>query len=240
MGNEGLTVKIRRWLAGVLLLSVLVSMSSVANCDAGVTIVAANIKSETLDLKYPQLNGLRFVVIEKAINHNISEAINSFRKEADGQPDMKLWSSYKVLLNRNDLVSILMAKMSYVKRAAHPNTIETGFNFDIKTGKILRLEDLFRAENAWEDRLDAIMRQKIKELEDNDRVRLFGPYKGVRAASPQEFYLTDDWLVLFYQRYEYTAYVFGRFDLAISWEEITDLLTPEMAGRILGICQSDE
>ncbi|MPN33586.1 hypothetical protein SDC9_181075 [bioreactor metagenome] len=58
------------------------------------------------------------------------------------------------------------------------------------------------------------------------------PYHGLKDSG-QEFYLTTKELVVFYQLYEYTPYVYGFLKFSIPYEQIADLLEPEVGKAVL-------
>ena len=85
-------------------------------------------------------------------------------------------------------------------------TYRRDFNFDLKTGNVLKFGDLFNEEGkkVYKDKVDSIIRNVIEENPDNYFVNEF---KGI--GDNVQYYLTKDNIVIFYQLYELAPYSAG-------------------------------
>lgn len=93
--------------------------------------------------------------------------------------------------------------------------------FDSMTGRLYRLQDLFRPDSDYIGVLSRLVHQQIKE-------RDIEVLNGFATISPdQDFYLADKSLVLYFQLYEITAYYFGFPMFPISVYEIEDILAED-------------
>jgi len=58
------------------------------------------------------------------------------------------------------------------------------------------------------------------------------PYTGIKEID-QGFYLTAKDVVVYYQPYEYTPYVYGFLKFTIPFDQIADIINPEIGKAIL-------
>jgi len=172
-----------------------------------------------LTLIYPQVEGLGSK--GDKINQTIAREVAGFSLQHQA-PDHSGQVGYKVVFNRNHLLSVRLRESFYVQHAAHPMSYQRGFTFDTKTGDLLRLEDLFQPGANFRSRLDELAKQQLAQR----RIILLKPYPGI--SDQQEFYLTDGALIIYYQLYEYTAYVYGFIELPIPYEQLAGLIRPEL------------
>lgn len=126
---------------------------------------------------------------------------------------------YKVTLNEKGLLSILFSLYTYTG-GAHGYTAYSSLTIDLNTGEIYEFEDLFNPKFYYKGFLDKIIYEKIKEMD----VPLIEEYNGI--TENQQFYLTPESLVIYYQVYEYTPYAYGLFKIEIPYTEIISALGP--------------
>jgi hypothetical protein len=172
-----------------------------------------------LTLIYPQVEGLGDAGEE--INQTIAREVSGFARLHQA-PDHSGQVGYKVVFNRNRLLSVRLRESFYVQHAAHPMSHQKAFTFNTRTGDVLALADLFLPEARYRARLDELAKDQLAQR----RIILLRPYPGISDA--QEFYLTDEALVVYYQLYEYTAYVYGFLEIPIPYKQLTGLIRPEL------------
>ncbi|MDQ5846038.1 MAG: DUF4163 domain-containing protein, partial [Acidobacteriota bacterium] len=151
-----------------------------------VEITAKHIKENNKKLKYeinaeyPQLTGStdpNFEKFNQTARSLVLRKVSDFRKEMAPQageeasldsPDTTseamgsdLGIGYTVALAKDDLISIEFNVGSYYQGAAHPNSYSEVVNFDLKTGKPLKLADLFNPGSKF---LQAISTYSIQDL----------------------------------------------------------------------------
>lgn len=141
-------------------------------------------------------------------------------------------SFYEIPLNKNGLISILFGIYTYVNKAAHGFTKYASLTMDLKTGKVYKLEDLFNPKFYWKPLLDNLAKEYIKE----NNITLINEYNGI--SENQEFYLTENSLVIYYQVYEYTPYSDGLFKIEIPYEKIQNILYPGSPIQRLLFCKN--
>lgn len=169
----------------------------------------------------PNPNGLDVV---SKINDAIIDIVSKLFKEQVLRPEptdiVDVNGTYEIMVNQNGILSILFSMYTYVDRAAHGFTAYKALTINTKTGEIYGFEDLFNPKINYVPIINELAKQYIK---DND-IMLIADYNGITAD--QEFYLTPNSLVLFYQVYDYTPYVWGLFKIEIPYTKIANLLSP--------------
>lgn len=136
-------------------------------------------------------------------------------------PATEVTGYYELKSNERSVLSLSQFNFAYSAGAAHGLTVQKSLTFDGKTGRPASLAELFRPGADYAMRLSAIVRQQIKWR----GLTLLGEYPGVRPG--QDFYIADKALVLYYQLYEITAYVFGFPYFPISVYEVADIVAED-------------
>lgn len=211
------------------LLLLFISLLLLMACSANLTqpremkIVNAEIKKENVNLSYPQLADLSNLEVQNQINEQIKNEVISFANNHN-QKNMECQTNYMVEYNRSNLLSLTITEFYNQAHAAHPMTYLKAFTFDTNNGKILQLNDVFGALVDYNFKLNEIINTQI-----SDRgIRLLKPFNGIKDN--QEFYLTQNSLVVFYQTYEYTPYYYGILKF-----EIPDKDLVGMSKKVFGI-----
>lgn len=90
-------------------------------------------------------------------------------------------------------------------------TVQSSHTFNLKTGQVYTLKDLFDGDDYV-----AIINREIKKQIREKRLAeaLFEPFQSIKAN--QDFYLTNNALVVYFQLYEYFPYAFGIPEFKIS------------------------
>ena len=182
-----------------------------------VAVVIGEVRQENVQLTYPQVEGLADGVVEKKINAQIINEVNTF-KELVGQKDHHVDTRYSLEFNKNNMISLTLSESHYRKLAAHPMHYVKAMTMSTKTGRVYQLADVFKADSDYKTRLGAIINQQISDK----GLHLFKPFEGIK--DDQEFYLTDNAVVIYYQLYYYTPYVYGILKFNIPYEQITDII----------------
>lgn len=180
------------------------------------------ISPEEFKLLYPYVNNLNEDAIKKVNSAIIDTEMDLFKNNVliPSPIDFKtIVSSYSVPLNQKGLLSILF-ELYYYTGGAHGNTVFDSLTIDLNSGEIYKFNDLFNPKLDYIPQLNEISIRKAKE----SGVPLLAEYKGL--TEDQKFYLVPNFLVLYYQLYQYTPYAYGRFEVKIPYTEIQSLLYP--------------
>lgn len=178
----------------------------------------------TFKISYPYITGMKDDKLQAQINSTIIDMVSNLLRETVLLPEKidfeDVIGFYKVHLNEKGILSILYGLYTYVERAAHGFTAYSSIMIDLETGKVYKLYELFNPKVNYKAFLEPLARKYIEE----NQVPLLTEYKGIK--DDQEFYLTSDSLVIYYQVYEYTPYVYGLFEIKIPYTDILNILGP--------------
>jgi hypothetical protein len=112
---------------------------------------------------------------------------------------------------------------------AHPNSYARYFVFNPKTGKHLKLNDIFIT--GFEDKLNKLIDKKyraLRNLKDTDRLDgekgyLFDNF----IKFNDNFILTKGGINFYYNNYEIAAYAVGPTELNFTYKELEEILKPD-------------
>ncbi|MEN2467328.1 DUF3298 domain-containing protein [Ornithinibacillus sp. JPR2-1] len=170
---------------------------------------------------YPQVVQMNNLHLQHFINQSIIQETQSLINLQTGdtpQTVVEMLGTYEIKNNQRDILSILLTNYTYHDRAAHGMTFKRSLSFDLKTGKKLELKDLFKPGSDYITRLSEIIHAQIKQRD----IQLIDDFT---VISPnQDFYLADKTLVIYFQLYDITPYVFGFPIFPISIYEIQDII----------------
>lgn len=183
-----------------------------------------------LNLKYPKVK-LENKEVQKKINKVIKRQVNDFKKYIKDMYNDAMSNTPKELIENSasfdykgitdfdcEVVgNVLSIRMSLIQftGGAHPMTYVKEFNFDLNTGEVLKLEDLFNEEgkNTYKDIVNKFIKDKMNENPDNYFIDQF---KGI--GDNVQFYLTESNVVVFYQLYDLAPYSAGIPEFYIPYE----------------------
>ncbi|MTI65681.1 MAG: DUF3298 and DUF4163 domain-containing protein [Firmicutes bacterium] len=191
-----------------------------------VNIVTKKIEKPNIEVRYPQITNLENKLVEQQLNKKLkSRAISLMEdQERDQYNLVYMDASYNVKLNEKKLLSIYFNNYGYSKGAAHGGMLTNSITLDIKSGKEYEIKDLFKPNANFKKRLSDIIKKQIKEKD----IYLLGEFESINDN--QDYYLTNDKLVIYFQVYEYTPYAYGIPKFDIDYNLISDII--DMKGPI--------
>jgi hypothetical protein len=170
----------------------------------GLWIEKEKVDHEKHDLIYPVLNGMEDQALQEKINQILYQSISPLLiDEAEGAEYSTHWNDYEVQRFDDDILSVTFDVSTYMEGAAHPTYFLISTNIDLKTGEELSLEQLFPDGYDHKGVLNEKAQPQLEQLD----FELLDDFKGIE--NNQEFYLTADQLVIFYQPYVYTPHAYG-------------------------------
>lgn len=183
-------------------------------------IIEKQVKTDQLDITFPQLQKMEDRKLESQINSLISMRAMEIKQKNDiDEKDLRKTSFYVSYLPpylKNNLLSIRFNTMYYVQGTAHPTNLVKSITINLANGSEEKLGDLFRPNSDYRARLNDRIKKEIKEKD----ITISGTFKGIEEN--QGFYLTKEGLVIYYN--EYTPHAVGPLLFAIPYSEIADLL----------------
>ncbi len=190
--------------------------------DLSSNIRNVSIAPSSFKTDYPIIEGLQNENVQSNINGSIIEKLNSMFNSAVFLPEQtnfnEIVSSYILSLQRNGLISILFYLYTNTM-GGNENTVYSSLVIDANTGQEYDLEDLFNPSSNFRERLSQLAVQRAMA----ENIPFTENFEG--NIENQQFYLTPDALVLFYQPGEYTPASYGLFEIAIPYSDIRDLFS---------------
>ena len=184
------------------------------------------------NIKYPHLNLKEDYKDEKSknivnnINKEIEEYINNFIQDIKSQSDKyskeynedlskskddyikyqyEAYSDYKITYNKDNILSIPITTYNFTG-GAHGMSYLKSFNYDLITGEILSLKDMFKDNIDYKKIVNDYINSEIEKNKDN----YFSGKDGFNGISDnQEFYIDNNGIVVYFQLYDIAPYYVG-------------------------------
>lgn len=176
------------------------------------------------NIYYPQAVQMRDQTMERFINQSIiQEAQALINMQIENMPStvVEMLGTYELKNNQRDVLSISLTNYTYHDKAAHGMTYIKSLTFDLQTQKKCELKDLFKPDSNYVERLSAIVKEQIAQRD----IQLIEEFTEI--SPNQDFYIADKTLVLYFQLYEITPYVYGFPMFPISVYDIQDIINEE-------------
>jgi len=187
----------------------------------GIVIESRRAEHEKHDIIYPVVKGMEDEKLQEKINQRLFESVNLLlADETEEEYNSTNWNDYQVQRLDEDVLSITFDVYSYIEGAVHPNYALISTNINMKTGEEYSLAQLFAAGYDYKQDLFQKAKKQIEELD----FPLLDDFKGIEDK--QEFYMTSDGLVIYYQPYVYTPYAYGPLELYFDYDELSQLIIP--------------
>lgn len=170
---------------------------------------------------YPHIFGMQNQNLETRINSAVVRQTQQLiNQQAGNMPSTveEMLGSYEIKNNQRQVLSLSISNYTYHYRAAHGMTYIKSLTYDLKKGKRCELKDLFKPGSDYVKRLSTIIQEQIKQRD----IQLINEFTAIKPN--QDFYIADKTLVLYFQLYEITPYVFGFPIFPISVYDIRDII----------------
>ena len=128
-----------------------------------------------------------------------------------------VFGEYEVHVDRGGVLSVTLQYSAYHQYMAHPMHVRASVTGNLHTGEVYSLADLF----SGDEYVEVLSRFVKAEIEKNGAPTLA---EFERIAPDQDFYLTGDALVLYFQLYELYPYAWGFPEFVIPYEAIAGIL----------------
>lgn len=170
---------------------------------------------------YPKAIDMQNQGLERSINGMIANQTNQLIHQQVGNmttPIVQMLGTYEIKNNQRQVLSVLLSNYAYHDHAAHGMTYIKSLTFDLKKGKFCELKDLFKPGSDYVKKLSAIIHEQIKQRD----IQLLGDFADIQPN--QDFYIADKALVIYFQLYDITPYVFGFPMFPISVYDLQDII----------------
>ena len=170
---------------------------------------------------YPQMFGLSNRKFEATINKAIVDFTQKMIIEQIGVNNTRveeMLGTYDIKNNQRDVLSLSLSNYTYHFHAAHGMTYIKSLSFDLQKEVFCQLKDLFKPGSDYVGKLSKLIHAQIKQRD----IPLIDDFTTIQPN--QDFYIADKTIVVYFQLYELTPYVFGFPMFPISLYDIQDII----------------
>ncbi len=210
--------------------------------------ILANIDTQTLTENNKNINSIINIPIvmtknkniEKNINdkirNDIMEFYNSSKNEAKEYNKNFPENTNKFVANvdfytkknSDNMLSILLNYYKY-SGGSHGYYEYKSYNIDMRSGKFLELEDLFKSNSDYKKVINNEIRRQIEYKAKSDS-QYEGIYQFERIKDNQKFYIQDNNLIIYFDLYEIAPYAAGIPEFQVNINIINHILKEEYIG----------
>jgi hypothetical protein len=196
-----------------------------------------------ITLQYPRVDGLEDRTVQDRINSVFNEAAGEARNEGlknaeemenyivsgyTGSPNKcETYFDYRLKYNQKGLLSVVCLDYQYTG-GAHGLTVQSSHTFNLKTGEEYQLEDLFETDADYVSIISKAVKDEIgmRIKEGSLPDYSIAPFEAIRED--QDFYLSNDAVVVYFQQYEHWPYAAGIQEFPVEFSKLQDMLKPEI------------
>lgn len=130
------------------------------------------------------------------------------------------YMNFKVNYDKNDIISITTEKYEFTG-GAHGMTYLVGYNYNLKTGEEIKLQDLFKKGVDYK----TIINSSIKKAINQNEELFFKGNEGFKGISDnQKFYISNDGIIIYFDIYEIAPYYVSIPKFKLSFREFKKYL----------------
>lgn len=183
-------------------------------------------RDQCIDIIYPQVD-LKDQAVEARINQLITQEV--YAQIPPGEEcEMTVYGRYEINVNEKGVLSLNLQFFRMPPMAANGLNIQKSINVDLATGKNYQLVELFKSNSHYKLRLNEMIRQQIEE----QGLSLIKEFNGI--SDYEDYYLTEDALVVYFQELEYTIHADGIPEFVIPYSKIDDITREDaLIGKLL-------
>jgi hypothetical protein len=171
-------------------------------------------------IQYPNVVGLPYQAAEDYINRTIYKQVHILQQEQQKiqtGSNMEMTGQYEIKTNERGILSLLLSNYGYSYPMAHGNTLAKSLTFNVNTGKLYPLNELFKPGSDYVRVLSANVAVQLKQRD----LPTIQPFTTINPN--QDYYLADKALVIYFQLYEITPYYVGMPMFPISVYDVLDI-----------------
>lgn len=170
---------------------------------------------------YPKVVNIRGKSLPDKINNIIREtAYRAIPNYQPGTSIIEAQSGYTTPVNMKGILSLRFQDYYYPEQAAHGVTGVNSVTLNLQNGYIYHFNELFQPGSDYQAEINRIIQEQITARQ----IPMLKPFEGVTPN--QEYYLTPDSLVIYYQPYVYTPGYFGVLEFRIPYQPIQNIIDP--------------
>ena len=189
-----------------------------------------------ITLQYPQIDGLDNRAIQDGINSVFRQAAEEAKtkglRNAEEMKEVRVsgytgipwrcetYFDYRLKYNQNGLLSVVVTDYQY-SGGAHGITLQDSYTYNLETGREYSLSGLFRSDVDYVSFISSTIENEINARGLSE----IAPFKTINAD--QNFYLSENGLVFYFQPYEYFPYAAGIQEFHVDFSALQSMLKPD-------------
>ena len=146
-------------------------------------------------------------------------------------PYGSVFGSYEIDFDEGPLLSVTLTYSGYRFPMAHPMHHARSLTFDLHTGRLLTLDDLFTG-----DYLAALSGHIAAQIAATD-LPLLRPFDGIDASA--DFRLTPEGVVIYFQLYDLAPYAWGFPQFLIPYADVAEFIADPYRKTLLETVSHD-
>jgi len=200
-------------------------------------------KFYTIAYTYPQISGLKDNKIQDSINKSLTQYSDITKTKADFEDILKTDTrstedpnftgysdeiDYHINYNQNNLLSVEFSGYNY-SGGAHGIPFVKTLNFDLKTGKELKLNDIFKTDSNYLNYFSTQSKQKLAtKFANTDMQEYFNEGLEPKNENYENWSFTPNGGInITFGAYQVVAYAFGTPTIHFTTEDLKDILKTE-------------
>ncbi len=190
-------------------------------------IIDQYIESPLVQIHYPRVEGLPDPEVQEMINLEIEGLVQDLLTNPDNlhpayEPDnTQITIVYAVEVNRNSILSLRFEVYSMPEMAANGFTKVKSLTVNLEDGQIYTFADLFIPGSGYVGAINEIIKQEFAAQD----IPVINEFESI--DEDQEFYLTDNALVIYFQLFVYTPHYVGIPEFPIPYYMVEEYVDPD-------------
>jgi hypothetical protein len=177
-----------------------------------IKIATANYNKGKINIYYPLITGLKDKKLENRVNSTLKSKAFAFTSSLD--TTASYYADYKIKYNKNNILSIVFYQDIYHPGAAHNYNQINSITLNLSNGNTYTLKDLFITNKNYESDIENILNKQASERMSQEKLYLLSN-EGIQVKKDQ-FYLTDQYVVMYYNPYEIAPFSEGIVEFNIN------------------------
>ena len=187
----------------------------------------------TIKARYPQAVGqdARLLKLNQTLRNVAVKDVAGFKKDFEA-PEQRMETSgssydleYAIELATNDLVSITFYVDTYYEGAAHPMHVSFTFNYDLNSGRELKLADLFKPNSDYLKPIsDYAIKSVKKELGPESDSEWIETGAGAKQENYKSWAITRRGLKVTFDPYQVASYAEGPHEVVVPFSVLKNVI----------------
>lgn len=162
-------------------------------------------------------NKINFLIESVFLRHHIDIKNKKILDDTIGEFESSFEKTYKI----NNILGFKFTNFMYYNGAAHGNVEIVSLNINLYNGEEFEFKDIFRGK--YQDIILNFVKDKLKEHECKDS---YFDFDSIKLNSTQEFYISENSLVIVFFKYEIAPGACGPIEISLSLDKISPYINP--------------